>query len=72
MNAKSTPAAYDLKGFLDDHNLSRSSYYGLKKRKLGPREIRVGRKILISQEAAAEWRREMENSVTPTPADSQV
>jgi len=35
-------------------------YYVLRKRKEAPREMKIGRRILISQEAAASWRVERE------------
>jgi predicted DNA-binding transcriptional regulator AlpA len=53
-------AAYSVKEFCDAHGMSISFYYVLKKRKEAPREMRIGRRILISQEAAATWRAERE------------
>jgi hypothetical protein len=50
------PACYDVDGFCDTHNISRSSLYNMWKAGTGPDVIRIGKKILISTEAAARWR----------------
>jgi hypothetical protein len=52
--------AFTIRQFCESHNISHSGYYELKKLDLGPTEMKIGRKKLISQEAAAEWRRRME------------
>lgn len=55
---------YDIPDFCHSHKISRSLFYKLLKQDLGPRLMRVGKRILISEEAAAEWRRAMEiNSI---------
>ncbi|MBX3708270.1 MAG: hypothetical protein KIT56_03485 [Gammaproteobacteria bacterium] len=41
-------------------NISRSLFYKLKKEGNAPRLMRVGRRILISIEAAKDWRKQME------------
>lgn len=46
--------------FCGDHNISRTHFYQLVKDGRGPRRMKVGRRVLISAEAAADWRREME------------
>lgn len=46
--------------FCDGHNISRTHFYQLLKEGRGPRLMKVGRRTLISQEAAVEWRRRME------------
>jgi hypothetical protein len=48
--------AYSVTEFCTSHGISRSLYYGLKRANQGPREMRVRGRVLISQEAAAEWR----------------
>jgi hypothetical protein len=45
--------------FCADHSLSRAMFYKLAKAGKAPRTIRLGAKQLISEEAAAEWRRIM-------------
>ena len=46
--------------FCEEHDISRSFYYDLQKKNLGPKTMKVGRRRLISHEASAEWRRRME------------
>lgn len=53
-------AAYTIKEFCDAHGFSIAFYYVLKKRKEAPREMKLGRRILISAEAAADWRKTRE------------
>ena len=47
--------------FCDGHNISRTHFYQLIKDGKAPRLMKVGRRTLISQEAAAEWRKRMES-----------
>jgi len=46
------------------HSISRASFYNRLRDGTGPRIMKVGGRTLISQEAAAAWRRQME---TPAP-----
>jgi len=46
--------------FCKDHGLSRTHFYELQRKGEGPRVMMVGRRRLISIEAAADWRRRME------------
>ena len=50
--------AYPITEFCKRHGFSRSHYYGLPADER-PREMRVGNRVLISKEAAAEWRARM-------------
>lgn len=52
--------------FCDDHNISRAFFYKLQAEGKGPRLMKIGRRILVSAEAAAEWRARME-AATPEP-----
>ncbi len=52
---------YSIAEFCEAHGISRSLFYILLKKNLTPKLMKVGKRTLISQEAAAEWRREMEN-----------
>jgi hypothetical protein len=55
--------AFSINEFCARHGpISRSYYYKLKEAGLGPREIRIGARVLISKEAAAAWRRERETT----------
>jgi len=53
-------AAFSIQEFCEAHGISTRMYYVLRKRKEAPREMKIGRRILISQEAAASWRVERE------------
>ncbi len=46
--------------FCSEHGISRGLFYRLLREGCGPRVIKAGRRTLISQEAAEEWRRRME------------
>ena len=52
-------AAYPLPEFCRLHRIGVATYHKLPLEKR-PREIRFGRKVLITRESAAEWRRRME------------
>jgi hypothetical protein len=43
--------------FCRQHSISRAQYYVLRKKGLGPDEMRLLGKVLISREAAARWRK---------------
>lgn len=55
-------AASTVPQFCDEHNISRTHFYQLLKDGKGPRLMRVGRRILVSAEAAAAWRQRMEEA----------
>jgi predicted DNA-binding transcriptional regulator AlpA len=52
--------AFSIPEFCRWHGISRAHFYNLSKSGDGPAVMRVGRRTLISAEAAAEWRRRME------------
>ncbi len=52
--------AFSIPEFCRRHGISRAHFYNLSKSGDGPAVMRVGRRTLISAEAAAEWRRRME------------
>jgi hypothetical protein len=52
--------AYNIREFCAAHRISESMYYKLRDHGLGPREARALSKVLITAEAAAEWRRQRE------------
>jgi predicted DNA-binding transcriptional regulator AlpA len=54
--------AYSIAEFCKAHGISRAHFYNLKKRGLAPKTLFAGRRRLVSDEAAAEWRRSMERS----------
>jgi hypothetical protein len=51
-----TPVIYTIGEFCTAHRISRSQLYKLWREGAGPRVKRVGTKVLITAEAAAEWR----------------
>jgi predicted DNA-binding transcriptional regulator AlpA len=46
--------------FCYQHGISRGTFYKLAKERLRPKAAKIGRRTLISTEAAAEWRARME------------
>jgi hypothetical protein len=56
-------AAYTIREFCAAHRISEAMYFKLRAAGLGPREMRALRKVTISFEAAADWRREREGGV---------
>jgi hypothetical protein len=53
-------AAYSIREFCAAHRLSESMYFKLRNQGLGPDEMSVGSRRIISFEAAERWRRERE------------
>jgi hypothetical protein len=58
--------AYSISEFCRRHNISHGTYYNLKNRGLGPREARAMSRVIITKEAAADWRRARESIETTT------
>lgn len=54
------PPTYTVSQFCDCHNISRAFFYQLCKKGSGPQVLKLGRRTLISGEAAAEWRRRLQ------------
>ena len=55
-----TKHALSIDEFCDDNGICRATLYNLWRSGDGPRSMRVGRRRLITDEAAADWRRDME------------
>jgi hypothetical protein len=55
-----TTAAYSIREFCAAHRLSESLYFKLRNQGLGPAEMFVGSRRIISFEAAERWRRARE------------
>jgi hypothetical protein len=51
--------------FCQRHRFSVPFYYKLRLQGLAPREMRVGKRVLITNESAADWRREREAASAP-------
>ena len=52
--------AFSLVRFCRRHGISVQMFYKLSSRGLAPRTFNVGTRVLVSREAAAEWRRDRE------------
>jgi predicted DNA-binding transcriptional regulator AlpA len=57
-------AASGIDEFCEDNGISRAFLYKLWRAGKGPRRIKVGRKVLMTDEAGADWRREGEEATT--------
>ncbi|WP_079599644.1 hypothetical protein [Bradyrhizobium erythrophlei] len=53
---------FTIREFCEAHSICEAFYYKLRAAGLGPREMRTLRKVTISIEAAAEWRRARETA----------
>lgn len=60
--------AFTINEFCLAHRISRATYYNIKKAGLGPKEMRLIGCVLISREAAEEWRRQREDAPRPEAA----
>lgn len=60
-------AAYSVADFCAAHGITKVLLYSMLKAGTGPRIMKVGRRTLISIEAAADWRRQMENGAQVEP-----
>ncbi|WP_247453286.1 hypothetical protein [Bradyrhizobium sp. CW11] len=62
IEARVPRAAFTIKEFCEAHRLSEAMYYKLRNAGLGPREMRAGRRVTVSLEAAIDGRRSRENA----------
>jgi hypothetical protein len=62
--------AYSVDEFCARHRISPQLFYKLKPQGLMPVTFNVGTRVLISREAAAEWRRERENRARAVAQDA--
>jgi hypothetical protein len=49
-------SASSIEQFCIEHSISKRFYYSLRAAGLGPDEIRIGSRVLISRESASRWR----------------
>jgi hypothetical protein len=61
--------AVSIPDFCRAHGISRAHFYNLRRRGLAPRTLVAGRRRLVSDESAAEWRRSME-TLTERPSNA--
>jgi hypothetical protein len=52
--------AHNIPSFCESRGISESLYYGLKRLNKHPREIELNGRIIITEQAAADWDRERE------------
>lgn len=52
---------YSISEFCKAHNICKVTFYNLQKKGVGPKIMRIGSRVLISKEAAKEWRKQMES-----------
>jgi hypothetical protein len=62
-------AAFTIREFCEAHRISPAKYFLMKREGWGPAEMSVGRRRLISYEAASVWRRERETTASSTAAE---
>ena len=55
---------HSVEGFCKSHSISVPFFYNLVKEGKGPRLMKVGRRTLISAEAAKDWRERMEENTS--------
>jgi excisionase family DNA binding protein len=56
----STTMMFSVADFCQQHGISRGTFYKLLGEGRGPKAVKIGRRTLISSEAAEAWRRRME------------
>jgi predicted DNA-binding transcriptional regulator AlpA len=56
----SDPPFYSVSGFCKAHHIARSFFYQLLREGRAPRVTKLGRRTFVTREAAAEWRRRIE------------
>jgi hypothetical protein len=62
-------ATFSIPEFCKWAGIGRTHYYALKKQGAGPAETRIGSRVTIAKDTAAEWlkRQEVPNSASATP-----
>ena len=69
----STPRlALSIAQFCEAHNIGEGFFYKLKRQGIGPREMKLGTRTLITFEAAAKWRAAREASRTADASKSSA
>jgi predicted DNA-binding transcriptional regulator AlpA len=59
---------FSVNEFCQSHAISKATFYNLRKRGVAPRIMKVGARTLISADAAAEWRGQMEKAASAPPS----
>ena len=63
--------AMSIRAFCNNNDICPSTYFNLKRKGLGPREMLVGNRVLITREAQAEWRCQREEEAR-RPSSAEV
>lgn len=61
-------AAYTVPEFCSAHRISRALFYLLVRDGRGPRLLKAGRRTLVTADAAADWRRQLERATAQRAA----
>jgi hypothetical protein len=64
--------ACDIPTFCVLHQISQGGFYGLLRKGQAPRTFKAGGRTLISREAAADWRRQMESATQHPGKEAEV
>ena len=64
--------AYTVPQFCYGFNVSKTHLYALLKENKGPRIMKVGRRTLISAQAAADWCKRMEDETNPIGSNACI
>jgi hypothetical protein len=68
-------AALTVSQFSEAHGFGRNRYFALQREGLAPRTFRIGKRVMISAEAARDWREMMERRTAeqaPAPAHAHA
>lgn len=65
------PPLYNVPAFCEAHDISRGYLYQLWSEGRGPRRTKLGRRTVITGEAAAEWRRRMERATAQLSSEDR-
>jgi predicted DNA-binding transcriptional regulator AlpA len=60
--------AVSIDAFCKAHSISRATFYNLRKRGKSPKTLVVGRRRLVTDDAAAAWRRSVEDLADAQPS----
>lgn len=72
LSSATDPPVFSVPAFCESHGISRGYLYQLWSEGAGPRRFKCGRRTLISREAAAEWRRRMEEETARAESSREV
>jgi len=64
------PPTYTVDAFCEAHHISRAFLYQLWSKGRGPDKTKLGRRTFITGEAAARWRRRIEDATPPLDAST--